>query len=258
MGVRGGSGSPRTPWIMPSSPPGPCSALNTTSGRGSRSASRAGRSRRTSIATAFVARLGQRPNAGLAGCQADLPLGPTSRPSARRRACAQPSRRTPAGSPIRRISQRRSTPECARTRRRTSSPSASRSAAVALPRLIKKLQCCSDTWASPIARPRQPGAAIDLPGAGAGRVGEGLNRRSGCGSAGFDPREAPISAIRAAIASGSPGPAAQRRAGHDPALRPRRNGGSSAPSRRGPAGGRAPSAVGTRSAWTRTSLSSVP
>src|SRR5206468_9743060 len=48
----------------------------------------------------------------------------------------------------------------ASSRRRTSSPSASISALVALPRLSRKLQCFSETWASPIVNPRQPAASI--------------------------------------------------------------------------------------------------
>src|SRR5262249_38360778 len=47
--------------------------------------------------------------------------------------------------PIRLISHSSSTPELSLTRRRTVSPSVSMSAAVALPRLIRKLQCISDT-----------------------------------------------------------------------------------------------------------------
>src|SRR5262249_19703511 len=62
--------------------------------------------------------------------------------------------------PIRLISHSRSMPECSLTRRRTVSPSVSISAAVALPRLIRKLQCISDTCAPPILRPRQPAASM--------------------------------------------------------------------------------------------------
>src|SRR5271155_5504025 len=62
--------------------------------------------------------------------------------------------------PIRLISHSRSTPECCLTRCRTVSPSVSMSAAVAVPRLIKKLQCISDTCASPTRKPRQPEASI--------------------------------------------------------------------------------------------------
>src|SRR5262249_47180028 len=62
--------------------------------------------------------------------------------------------------PIRLISHSSSTPEFSLTRRRTVSPSVSMSAAVALPRLIRKLQCISDTCASPTLRPRQPAASM--------------------------------------------------------------------------------------------------
>src|SRR5947209_3825692 len=70
--------------------------------------------------------------------------------------------RLPPGhaTPIRLISHSNSTPLFSRTRRRTSSPKFSISAALALPRLIKKLQCSSDTCASPTTRPRQPAASI--------------------------------------------------------------------------------------------------
>src|SRR6185369_52474 len=46
------------------------------------------------------------------------------------------------------------------TRRRTSSPNASMSALVALPRFKRKLQCFSDTCAPPIVSPRHPAASI--------------------------------------------------------------------------------------------------
>ncbi len=59
-------------------------------------------------------------------------------------------------SPIRRISHSSSTPELALTRSRTSSPRFSMSAALAFPRLIRKLQCICETWASPSFSPRQP------------------------------------------------------------------------------------------------------
>src|SRR3546814_10106440 len=64
--------------------------------------------------------------------------------------------------PTRCISHSSSMPLCSLTRRRTSSPSASMSAAVALPRFSRKLQCFSDTWASPTVRPRQPAASISF------------------------------------------------------------------------------------------------
>src|SRR5262249_60821353 len=58
--------------------------------------------------------------------------------------------------PIRLISHSSSTPELSLTRRRTVSPSVSISAAVALPRLIRKLQCISDTCPAPALRPPHP------------------------------------------------------------------------------------------------------
>src|SRR3954453_18815968 len=64
--------------------------------------------------------------------------------------------------PIRLISHSNSTPDCSRTRRRTSSPRPSTSAAVAPPRLIRKLQCISETCALPLVRPRQPSASINF------------------------------------------------------------------------------------------------
>src|SRR3990167_5672267 len=63
---------------------------------------------------------------------------------------------------MRRTSQRRLTPEWSRTRARTSSPSASRSEAVALPVLIRKLQCIGETCAPPTLRPRHPAASISF------------------------------------------------------------------------------------------------
>src|SRR5215510_4864160 len=63
--------------------------------------------------------------------------------------------------PIRLISHSRSTPDAAMTRDRTVSPRASMSAADAPPRLIRKLQCISETWALPIRKPRQPAASIN-------------------------------------------------------------------------------------------------
>ena len=78
-----------------------------------------------------------------------------------------------AGTPIRLISHSSSTPEFSFTRRRTVSPSVSMSAAVALPRLIRKLQCSSDTCASPTISPRQPAASISCQALLSGRVLEG-------------------------------------------------------------------------------------
>src|SRR6185437_2322047 len=57
--------------------------------------------------------------------------------------------------PILLISHSSSMPELAFTRARTVSPKVSMSAALALPRLMRKLQCNSDTCASPTFRPRQ-------------------------------------------------------------------------------------------------------
>src|SRR3546814_16994080 len=51
-------------------------------------------------------------------------------------------------------------PVCAFTRSRTSAPSASMSALLAPPRLIRKLQCFSETCAAPVVRPRQPASSI--------------------------------------------------------------------------------------------------
>src|SRR5712691_11033780 len=66
----------------------------------------------------------------------------------------------PARVPMRLISHSSSTPEDSFTRFRTVSPSVSISAAVAPPRLIRKLQCSSETCALPTFRPRQPTASI--------------------------------------------------------------------------------------------------
>ena len=95
-------------------------------------------------------------SAGTAGASgAPLPLSPASGGEGPHEQAA-PLYLTP----IRLISHSSSTPDVSLTRRRTSSPSASMSAAVALPRLIRKLQCISDTCASPMTRPRQPAASI--------------------------------------------------------------------------------------------------
>src|SRR3979411_429083 len=64
--------------------------------------------------------------------------------------------------PIRLISQCSSIPECSFTRERTVSPSISISCPVALPVLIRKLQCISDTCAPPTRRPRQAAASISF------------------------------------------------------------------------------------------------
>ena len=63
--------------------------------------------------------------------------------------------------------------DCACTRRLTSSPSSSISAELAPPRLSRKLQCFSETWASPIAKPAAAGRVDQLPGLGPWRVLEG-------------------------------------------------------------------------------------
>src|SRR4030081_1772566 len=64
--------------------------------------------------------------------------------------------------PIRLISQCSSIPEFALTRSRTVSPNVSMSWPVALPVLIRKLQCISDTCAPPPRKPRQPAASISF------------------------------------------------------------------------------------------------
>ena len=61
----------------------------------------------------------------------------------------------------------------ASTRRRTSSPSASISALVALPRLSRKLQCFSETWASPMRQSAAARRVDQRPGLVARRVLEG-------------------------------------------------------------------------------------
>src|SRR5205807_1223891 len=65
-------------------------------------------------------------------------------------------------SPIRLISQCNSIPEFCLTRSRTVSPSVSMSCPVALPVLMRKLQCISDTCAPPTRKPRQPAASISF------------------------------------------------------------------------------------------------
>src|SRR6185369_4463658 len=108
------------------------------------------------------------------------------------------------GSPTRWISHSRLMWVFASTRRRTSSPSASISALVALPRLSRKLQCFSETWASPIVSPRQPAASTSThalwPG-GFLKVDPPVRLRSGCDSS----RARAMASISAPIASGSPG-----------------------------------------------------
>ena len=78
------------------------------------------------------------------------------------------------------------------------------SAAVALPRLIRKLQCSSETCASPTTRPRQPAASISCqalcPG-GFLKVEPPVRLFTGW----VVSRLLVISSISAAIAAGSPG-----------------------------------------------------
>src|SRR5258708_6350901 len=69
-------------------------------------------------------------------------------------------RQTCRSTPIRLISHSSSTPEVSRTRDRTVSPSVSMSAALAPPRLMRKLQCSSETWAAPTIKPRHPAASM--------------------------------------------------------------------------------------------------
>src|SRR6185437_2175905 len=108
-----------------------------------------------------------------------------------------------AGSiPIRLISQCNSIPEFSLTRARTVSPSVSISCPVALPVLIRKLQCISDTCAPPTRKPRQPAASISfhalLPG-GFLKVEPPVFSRIGCAVS----RWFCTSFIRARIASGA-------------------------------------------------------
>ncbi len=134
------------------------------------------------------------------------------------------------GMPIRLISHSSVTPHAACTRRRTSSPRPSRSAAVRRPVLSRKLQCFSLTCAPPRTKPRQPAASISShafwPG-GLRNVLPPVRARTGWVAS----RLARISAMRAAIAAGSPGRARNRaRTTTAPGGRPR--GGSRMPARR--------------------------
>src|SRR6185312_361964 len=63
--------------------------------------------------------------------------------------------------PTRLISHSSATPWLVSTRRRTSSPKPSMSAALASPVLMRKLQCFSLTWAAPCISPRQPARSIN-------------------------------------------------------------------------------------------------
>src|SRR5215469_5885878 len=108
-----------------------------------------------------------------------------------------------AATPIRAISHSSLTPECSSTLRRTTPPRSSISAAVALPRLIRELQCISDTCAAPLVNPRQPAASINcqalLPG-GFLKVEPPVRLFTGC----VDSRASVIFSISAAITFGSP------------------------------------------------------
>src|SRR4051812_3720641 len=76
-----------------------------------------------------------------------------------RRAAAQQHSNTVVrrhGMPTRLISHSSSIPNFAPTCARTSSPNISRSAAVASPALMRKLQCISETCAPPRRKPRPP------------------------------------------------------------------------------------------------------
>src|SRR5262249_47345899 len=123
-----------------------------------------------------VARLFQRRRAGLARAQAYLAFG---REAAKQHGhvlepLANPAHGVPASRraspmgwpgrarPRRMISQGKAMPETALTRARTVSPSRSISSAVAAPSLIKKLQCISETLASPMRKPRQPAWSISF------------------------------------------------------------------------------------------------
>src|SRR6185312_12195003 len=108
------------------------------------------------------------------------------------------------GRPTRWISHSRLMWVFASTLRRTSSPSASISALVALPRLSRKLQCFSETWAPPIVSPRQPAESISAQALWPGgflKVDPPVRLRRGCDSS----RARAISSICAPITWGSPG-----------------------------------------------------
>ena len=140
---------------------------------------------------------------------------------ARRRAGGRAAKRAARPSPLPRcrlISHSSSTPLVSRTRRRTSSPSSSMSAAVAPPRLIRKLQCIVETCASPTTRPRQPAASISCqafwPG-GFLNVEPPVFSRIGCEAS----RAAVIRSISATIVVALAGPALQHGAREDHVLR---------------------------------------
>src|SRR5712672_502635 len=167
----------------------------------------------------------ERIRAGLAGAQRDLAL---RRPAAHqhrdvfghdlssRIACPPPAcgggnsqhpgpaRNTAHASPMRLISHSSSTPEFSFTRVRTVSPNVSISAALALPRLIRKLQCISETWASPATSPRQPAASINCQALWPGgflKVEPPVRLLIGCVAS----RDPVILSISAAICARSPG-----------------------------------------------------
>ena len=223
----------------PSSPKRPCSALKTTSGaRVERAQQRRDvaadvdacrrRSRRRASACAHARPLDQR----------DLALGRPAAHQDRDALHAAASVTPPAGTPMRRIShsqRRRRT--VSRTRRRTSSPRPSMSAAVALPVLIRKLQCFSETCAPPRREAAAAGRVDQLPGlAPLRRRRSGWrrsSRRCGCGSAGVASRAAGSRCMRAAIACGASRRARERRDEEDPVLGHARSGGRRSRARRG-------------------------
>src|SRR5207244_12292393 len=141
--------------------------------------------------------LKQRPMQRLGACDRDQPLLVGA-------AKENGSPHQPCSIPIRLISQCSSIPEFALTRSRTVSPSVSMSWPVALPVLIRKLQCISDTCAPPTLRPRQPAASISfqalLPG-GFLKVEPPVFSRIGCAVS----RWVCTSFMRARIASGAAG-----------------------------------------------------
>ena len=189
------------PWTVPSSPGVPCSALKTTSGFSS--ASRAATSRSMSSSVTL-----DQPRSRSASAT-PLPLvSDTSRSD------DQPPIRTTTwialfmAVPTRWISHSRVMWVFASTRRRTSSPSASISALVALPRLSRKLQCFSETWASPMRKPRQPAASISAQALWPGgflKVEPPVRLRSGCDSSRARAMRVHLGADRC----GSPGLAAE-------------------------------------------------
>ncbi len=87
-----------------------------------------------------------------------------------------------------------------------------------VPVLIRKLQCFSDTCAPPRVRPRQPAASISshaFMSGGLRKVEPPVRARTGCDAS----RAARISAMRAAIAAGSPRLRPQPGADHHGAMR---------------------------------------